>query len=822
MIRSMTRRGIPKPFAVLVAALLALYFVPLGASPALAAGPANIDIYDQCFTGDPPVGGGECEGWTNGILNDSNSDYNEDEVTPQRLIVTFEEAGTHTIDISYLTFDHDVHAYDSLATWNHTLTNADRCQDIIAADCVADASPSTFPIPLDSTVHHDIGVGKSAIVSDHQLTGQVLTLYGGELTGATYLGMGTYAPDYQTLRVTLTTAAPDTKVMLLFGGHIAATFGPRGWGERADGSNLGAAQVPGGSYHIRITQINEEAIGNRDNQLMSGAIEPPTATDISTNATAENITGDPAVVIGGSISDTATVSPPDAVGTVTFTLFGPNNATCSGTPIFTSTKALTGTTAGVVTSDAFTPTAVGTYRWIASFTPTDPTKFTAVAGSCNDANESSVVIKKQPTISTDATDTASLPGASISDVATVSNLTSDASGTVTFKLWGPDNATCSGTEIFTSTKPLGTVTAGVATVTSDAFTVTAAGTYRWIASYSGDAKNFPVSGACNDANESSVVNKANPTISTTATNGTLPPGTISDTANLTGVTANAGGSITFRLFGPSASPSCSGSPVFTSTPVAVSGPGSYGPVTATVTAGGSYYWIASYSGDANNNAVAGACGDAGETSVVRVLQGALNISKAVSPVAGGGTVIEFGDTLTYTLTVSATGELTQNNVVVTDFIPGYDPARPTSGKTTYVAGSAACIGGGTCTITQPGADHKITWALGDMAPGTTRQVTFKVTIDDVAGDPGETVAVDILNAGAVRSTQTPPKASNEVRTPVTKVLPVKRSKPPAVLPHTGTTVQPGPLAAGAVLLLGLGLLLLAAGRRRGPAGSHHK
>ena len=126
----------------------------------------------------------------------------------------------------------------------------------------------------------------------------------------------------------------------------------------------------------------------------------------------------------------------------------------------------------------------------------------------------------------------------------------------------------------------------------------------------------------------------------------------------------------------------------------VSGPGNYGPVTATVTAGGSYYWIASYSGDANNNPVAGACGAAGETSVVRVLQGALNVTKAVSPVAGGGTVIEFGDTLTYTLTVSATGELTQNNVVVSDYIPGYDPARPTSGKTTYVAGSAACIGGG--------------------------------------------------------------------------------------------------------------------------------
>src|SRR5258706_4777652 len=32
---------------------------------------------------------------------------------------------------------------------------------------------------------------------------------------------------------------------------------------------------------------------------------------------------------------------------------------------------------------------------------------------------------------------------------------------------------------------------------------------------------------------------------------------------------------------------------------------------------GTYYWIASYSGDSNNNGVSGACGDDGETSIVK-------------------------------------------------------------------------------------------------------------------------------------------------------------------------------------------------------------
>jgi uncharacterized repeat protein (TIGR01451 family) len=200
--------------------------------------------------------------------------------------------------------------------------------------------------------------------------------------------------------------------------------------------------------------------------------------------------------------------------------------------------------------------------------------------------------------------------------------------------------------------------------------------------------------------------------------------------------------------------------------------------------------------------------------------GALTVVKAVSPVAGNGTVVEFGDTLTYTLTVTATGNLNQPNVVVTDYVPGFDPARKDSGSTTYVPNSAACIGGGTCTVTQPGSNGLITWNLGGMAAGSSRQVTFRVVIDKVAGDPGETVAVDILNAGAVQSDRTPKTPSNEVVTPVTAVFPVKVVNPPKVLPHTGSTVPPGPLAASAVLLLGLGLLLVAAGRRRPERGIH--
>jgi uncharacterized repeat protein (TIGR01451 family) len=205
-----------------------------------------------------------------------------------------------------------------------------------------------------------------------------------------------------------------------------------------------------------------------------------------------------------------------------------------------------------------------------------------------------------------------------------------------------------------------------------------------------------------------------------------------------------------------------------------------------------------------------------DTTTHVVPTGAMTIVKGVTPVAGNGVVVNFGDTLTYTLTASATGTLDQPNVVVTDYLPGFDPARPTSGKTTYVAGSAKCIGAGTCTVTGPDANHLLTWSLGSMAAGTSRQVTFQVTINDVTGAAGETVAVDILNAGAVKSDRTPLTPSNQVRTPVSKVLPVKVHKPPVVvLPHTGATLPVGPTVGGAIAMLGLGLLLMvAAGRRR--------
>ena len=76
-----------------------------------------------------------------------------------------------------------------------------------------------------------------------------------------------------------------------------------------------------------------------------------------------------------------------------------------------------------------------------------------------------------------------------------------ATGTITFRLFGPNQSTCGGALVFMSVKPV----SGDGTYTSDSFTPTAPGTYRWIANYSGDSAHNPIAGMCNDANESELV-----------------------------------------------------------------------------------------------------------------------------------------------------------------------------------------------------------------------------------------------------------------------------------------------------------------------------
>jgi len=68
-------------------------------------------------------------------------------------------------------------------------------------------------------------------------------------------------------------------------------------------------------------------------------------------------------------------------------------------------------------------------------------------------------------------------------------------GTIAFGLYGPGDSACAGIPLATGTATV----AGNGSYRSAEFVPTRAGTYRWTASYSGDAENLPLNGACDGA-----------------------------------------------------------------------------------------------------------------------------------------------------------------------------------------------------------------------------------------------------------------------------------------------------------------------------------
>ena len=353
-----------------------------------------------------------------------------------------------------------------------------------------------------------------------------------------------------------------------------------------------------------------------------------------------------AVVVGGTFSDTATLSGgASPTGTITFTLFGPNDATCSLTPVDTETVTVNGN-GSYATPVGFTPTMAGTYRWIANYS--GDANNAATANVCNGANESVVVSVATPALSTQASAGVVL-GGKVSDTATLSGGASP-TGTITFRLFGPNDATCSLTPVDTETVM---VNGNGSYATPVGFMPTMAGTYRWIANYSGDANNAATANVCNGPNESVVVSPvALTTLTTQASAAVVVGGKVSDTATLSGG-ASPTGTITFTLFGPNDA-TCSLTPVDTET-VTVNGNGSYTtPVGFTPTVGGTYRWIANYSGDANNAATANVCNGANESVVVSVTTPALSTQASAGVVLGG----KVSDTATLSGGASPTGTIT--------------------------------------------------------------------------------------------------------------------------------------------------------------------
>jgi hypothetical protein len=576
----------------------------LALQPVIAAKPVAPTFVDyaQCANGAPPSTALDCpEGWINGILQASNSHYAEDQVTPQRAEVLVPSGATlsHTLTFSYQTRkgSAQTHAYDSLATWNYTQTNADRNQGLNPADQVI-GSATTADMPADPTVLAPF-TSASGATSDHDLpdADRKFTAYG--LPAGSTLSVSvpvhdcaTATPtfcddptkdDYASVTVTYTLPNTDSarKIQFLFGGHLAvgASGGPRTWG-----LGLGASNISGGPYHIKWTASDGESIGNRDNQIMGSAI---IFNDTGLSTTPNPSSG----TVGVTLNDSADLTGATATagGTITFNLY--DDADCTAPVNYSETVDVDGP-GTYATSPGFVTDSAGTWSWTASY-----------SGDANNAASSSdcgaeevTVDKAEPTLTTTSSVTVEV-GSDIYDVAHLSG-SFNATGAITFDLYGPDDATCATSIATLVATP---ATAGDGNYTSANFTTSTAGTYRWIAHFAGDTNNEATDTACNDANESVVVGPATPTASTT------PDVQIRDNVTISGGFGTIEGTVDFALYD---NDQCTGTAVFTDDDVLLEN-GSATSGWTTISASDTYYWQVHYDGDGLNNAAfTSACGEA--------------------------------------------------------------------------------------------------------------------------------------------------------------------------------------------------------------------
>ena len=427
-------------------------------------------------------------------------------------------------------------------------------------------------------------------------------------------------------------------------------------------STPGFTPPQAGTYRWRAFysgDANNNAINGACNDASENTLVTPAVPTITTVAS-------PNMALGsGTLTDQATVSglafpvtTGAGAGSVEFRLYGPGDPTCT-TPILTRSNVApaynAGQTVGVATSaPGFTPTQAGVYRWRAFYS--GDANNNPASGTCNDPTENTSVFAS-PAISTDASADIVLGAGTLSDSATVTGLTNavptgPGAGSFEFRLYDPGDVNCSSPPIFQSVVPLtlnGAGTSGTAT-SSPVYTPVKAGTYRWRAFYSGDANNAPASGTCNDAAENTVVARATPAIATTASPGiVLGSGALTDVATVTGlvnpVTSGAGaGSVEFRLYAPGDVTCTSALLIRFNVALTYNGAQTAGTATSapafTPLAAGTYRWRALYNGDANNNAVSGACNAPDESTVVAPAGVSIDTQASADIALGGGTLTD--------------------------------------------------------------------------------------------------------------------------------------------------------------------------------------
>jgi hypothetical protein len=369
--------------------------------------------------------------------------------------------------------------------------------------------------------------------------------------------------------------------------------------------------------------------------------------------------------VGGAIHATAQLSEsPGAEGEISFKVFGPGDATCTGPELTPAPAAALVSGEGQYTSGDFTPSGAGTYYWSAHYTGDSVNPFADAPCAAI-----STVGKASPGL-TGAAGTATVGGV-IDDKVDLTGGFSPG-GQLVFHAYGPGDTACA-TSIYSATVAV----SGNGPYSPAGFLTPETGQYRWTVEYEGDANNEAIGLGCNASGQTSIVGQASPTISGVASSVAEPGLTITDSATIAGG-FSPGAQLVFRAYGPGDT-ACATS-IYSAT-VAVSGNGSYSPPGFPAPATGLYRWTVEYEGDANNKAIGLGCNTANQGSAVGT------IAVTLTAGAGSGTV---GNPVTATAAIQE-GAIPTGQLTFKAFPPG-DPScsgAAAFGSTVAVAGNGS-------------------------------------------------------------------------------------------------------------------------------------
>ncbi|MDP1820388.1 MAG: hypothetical protein Q8K58_10950 [Acidimicrobiales bacterium] len=400
------------------------------------------------------------------------------------------------------------------------------------------------------------------------------------------------------------------------------------------------------------------------------------------------------------------------------------------------------------------------------------------------------VTKAVPTLVTQVA-AAEVPlGEPVADTATLAG-GAEPTGSIAFDLFGPDDLDCSRGSVFTSVREAD----GPGTYESAPVAPEDPGQYRFIATYSGDADNLPVSGSCGDPNESVAVLAAEPpglAVLKTATPLSRP---------------EPGGTFAFDL----AISNTSGATLT----LTAADDDIYGDVAALGTCTDAIGTVLA-PGDVYDCTFPGVLsGNAGTTQTDVVTASAVDQS---------GTVVSAADDAVVTLTdVPPTATIDKSALPLSRVAPGGSftftvVVTNTSGEAATVTslvddvyGDLTHISGSSCasvvgTTLDPGGTATCTFAgTFTGAVGATEVDVVTVTLTDDDGSTGtadDDAVVSIVDAASTTTTTATPTTTAPKPPPATPA----RGKDVPEMASTGTDA--GRTTSVAVLLLGAGLVAL--------------